>query len=148
MQSIISSNIQRRATRVVAKSGIRPQNIAHVLWVVLPNALLQVISCSLQCQDSLVRLHLLYGPLMTGVYIMHIGAATERRSVALSVPVHFSKIQMADVPWRLCYNASQSVESRTRLATGQKSEMQLTCNKTAPGDASSFPKAHKVTAMC
>lgn len=48
MQGIISSNIQRGTTRVVAQSSVCPQDVAHVLWVVLANALLQVISSSLQ----------------------------------------------------------------------------------------------------
>ena len=53
MQGIISCNIQRGTTRVVAQSSVCPQNVAHVLWVVLTNALLQVISSSLQ-QDSIM----------------------------------------------------------------------------------------------
>ena len=52
MQSVISSNIKRGAARVVAQGGIRPQNVTHILRVVLPNALLQMISCSLQCQQG------------------------------------------------------------------------------------------------
>ncbi len=48
MQGIISSDIQRGTTRVVTQSSICPQDVAHVLWVVLANALLQVISSSLQ----------------------------------------------------------------------------------------------------
>jgi len=53
MQGIISSNVQRGTTRVVTQSSICPQDVAHVLWVVLANALLQVISSSLQ-QGSIV----------------------------------------------------------------------------------------------
>ena len=55
MQGIISCNIQRGTTRVVTQSSIRPQDVAHVLWVVLANALLQVISSSLQ-QSSIVTI--------------------------------------------------------------------------------------------
>jgi len=53
MEGIISCNIQRGTTRVVTQSSVCPQDVAHVLWVVLANALLQVISSSLQ-QDSIV----------------------------------------------------------------------------------------------
>ena len=113
MQSIISSNIQRRAARVVAKGGIRPQYVAHILWVILPNALLQVISCSLQCRDSLVRLHLLVQKCKKEIRST-LGAATGQRAVAASVPVHFSNTESADVSKPSCYDASQSVEPQDK----------------------------------
>ncbi|KAA6428128.1 MAG: hypothetical protein FRX49_01724 [Trebouxia sp. A1-2] len=47
---VISSNIQRGTTRVVAQSSVCPQDVAHVLGVVLANALLQCIAES--CKET------------------------------------------------------------------------------------------------
>ena len=54
VESIVSSHIEWGASRVVAQGSVRPQNVAHVLWVVLPNALLQMVSSSLQHSNHLV----------------------------------------------------------------------------------------------
>ena len=54
MEGIVSSNIQRGTARVVAQSSVCPQDVAHVLWVVLANALLQVISSSLQQSSTVI----------------------------------------------------------------------------------------------